>query len=243
MITLSSLKKAALFSAVIAQFLGQATTSLQPDFTATAAALLTESVALQRAAISGQDIQKIPRSSIDYNSPVMPSSRDLWINGLWFVSLFLTLSTALVAGMVLQWLNFYVADITGGTSKDVACTRHYRFVGMNKWNVPAIIESLPVLMNTSLFFFLAGLVLFCQDLSATNAITWLLVALSLILLVVYCGTGLVPVWDPQCPYKTSLSKAYTSVLFVVHRGSIWLVKALEEVETDKAPFWVRSKSR
>lgn len=173
-------------------------------------------VALQRAVALGTDINTIPKASENFSSSFASPSRDIWINSLWLASLALTLSVALVAGLVQQWLSYYVADITGHTPKKQACTRHYRFTGLNLWNVPAIIELLPVLMNTSLFLFFLGLVLFTQELSGMTIVMWFLVALMVVLIFVYAGMSFIPIWNAQCPYKTSLSKVYAAALSFIY---------------------------
>lgn len=177
------------------------------------ATLLAEMVALQRATASGINIDQIPKSSESVTTFVS-STRDIWINSLWITSLVLTLATALVAGMVQQWLNYYVSGIAGGSAKNRACTRRYRFTGLTYWNVPAIIEALPVLMNTSLFLFFVGLILFTRDLSGTGTLTWVLIGLTLALFALYVGSSFMPILFPHCPYKTSLSRVYVGFLWI-----------------------------
>lgn len=225
---LANFLQAALFSAIISQLLGQTTSSLQPDYSAATVSLLTESVALQRAAILNINISHIPSSKLSFESSTMPSKADVWINGLWIVSLYLTLATALVVGVVLQWINFYMVDIPSGTSRDRACTRQYRSAGLNRWHVPAIIETLPVLMNVALFLFLAGFIIYIQGLSGLQAITWLIVPLSWILLLVYSVASMIPVAIAQCPYKTSLSKVYIGILWVIHHASVRILNLPKE---------------
>jgi len=89
---------AGLFSAVIATFVTQTTQSLQPDYAETAAALLTELVTIQRLAAVGGNITTAPKSPLNYTSTFTPDSQQVWLNGLWLISLGLTLSTALVDG-------------------------------------------------------------------------------------------------------------------------------------------------
>lgn len=192
-------------------------------------------VALQRATALGIDVNLIPKASENFSTPFTSSSRDIWINSLWLVSLALTLSVALVAGLVQQWLSYYVADISGQTPKRRACTRYYRYTGLNKWNVPAIIELLPVLMNTSLFLFFVGLILFTQDLSGMNVVRWFLVSITGVLLVVYVGMSFLPIWNAQCPYKTSLSRLYAA--------SLWPIFILAKVRVEKERERERERKR
>lgn len=219
----------------------QTTQSLQQDFTAVTASLLVELVALQRATATGGDISQVPPSLITFTSAVSPSLSDIWLNGLWIVSLVLTLSTAVLAGLVKQWLHFYLTDVTG-SPKRRACTRKYRYTGLSQWGVPTIIEILPVMMNTSLFLFFIGLILFVQDLASTDALMWLLVGLASALFGLYVLSALLPLWLPRCPYKTSLSTIYAAcfgimeiLFFRVQESSRLAQISLKEKIRSKTP--------
>lgn len=175
-------------------------------------------VLIQRASANGGNLSTIPRSNLTFNSNFTSSSRDIWLNSLWFTSLALTLVTALAAGFIKQWLNYYSADITGSSPKVRAITRQYRYRGLMIWGVPPIIEALPILMNTSLFLFFVGLVLYTRDLSGTTDTMWTLVAVTLASFTAYVLSSLFPLWNPQCQYKTSLTKVFSGALKL-----IWLL--------------------
>ena len=204
--------QAGLFSAVVATFVTQTTPSLQIDNTAVTASLLTELVGLQRAASTGGNFSAIPESSLSFGSSVTPTSRDLWLNGLWLVSLALTLMTALITGIIKQWLNYYTSDVSG-SSEYRSCLRQFRHRGLSLWGVSAIIELLPVLMNISLLLFFVGLILYTQDLTGTEHITKAIIAVTSSSFAFYLVTSALPILLPQCPYKTSL----TSILLPAWR--------------------------
>jgi hypothetical protein len=165
-------------------------------------------VKLQRAASTGGNSSAIPSSPLTHDTTFVPMKRDIWINGLWFVSLGLTLSTALFTGMIKQWLHFYVADVSG-TPKDRASIRQFRYAGLSIWGVSPIIEMLPILMNASLLLFFIGLVLFTQGLSGAEGITAVVISMTCILFFFYLVSSVLPMWKPQCPYKTSLSSIFS----------------------------------
>lgn len=199
--------QAALFSAVVASFLVQTTQSLHKDNTAISASLLTELVLIQRAIATSSNVT-IPHSTLTFNSTFTSTSQDVWLNSLWFTSLALTLVIALVAGFVKQWLLSYLANNVGTSPKIRALTRQYRYRGVVEWGVPSIIESLPVLMNIAIFLFFIGLILYTRELSGTKGITGTLLVITLVSFTAYVLSSLLPVWIPQCPYKTSLTKVY-----------------------------------
>ncbi|KAK0492117.1 hypothetical protein EDD18DRAFT_1258305, partial [Armillaria luteobubalina] len=150
---------AGLFSAVVTTFVSQTYQNLQVDYAAVSASLLYESVLVQRAVANGSPVDSIAPSPLNPTITFVPATTDIWVNGLWFTSLFLSLTTALVAVLVKQWLHHYVA-LPSGTSRDRSFTRQFRYAGFQKWHVPVIIGLLPVLMHLALAIFLIGLVIF-----------------------------------------------------------------------------------
>jgi hypothetical protein len=183
----------------------QTSQSLQQDYSQVAAALLTELVNIRRAEASGANISSVPSSPLSYVTPFKPVSNDLWVNGLWFLSFALSLSTALIPGIIKQWLQHYTADVTGSrrSPRDRACIRQFRFMGLSRWGVRPIVELLPVLMNLSPLLFFTGMVIYLWVLS--GAIAWAMAALTSISYTLYLGTSSLPLLRPQCPYKSSLT--------------------------------------
>jgi hypothetical protein len=169
-----------------------------------AAALLTELIGVERANGGDGNLSAVPRSPLDYNTQFKPQANDLWLNGFWLVSLVLTLSIAVISGLVKQWLQFYVADVIG-SPQDRACVRRFRFNGLSQWGVAFIIDLLPVIMNASILFFFAGLIRFSQGLTATTGISWSIGIVTCSCFAFYFASSILPLWFPQCPYRTSLS--------------------------------------
>ncbi|KAL0959359.1 hypothetical protein HGRIS_014613 [Hohenbuehelia grisea] len=140
---------AGLFSAVLTTFVAQTSQSLSNNYSGVSASLLSELVLMQRAIAEGAPVSSVPPSDTTSG----PSHGDVWVNGLWFISLTLSLSTALLAVLVRQWLHQYTA-ITSGTSRNRSLIRQYRYDGLIKWHVPLIISLLPVFLHVALGLFL-----------------------------------------------------------------------------------------
>ncbi|KAF8901619.1 hypothetical protein CPB85DRAFT_1439043 [Mucidula mucida] len=117
-----------LFSAVLTTFVAQTSQSLQPDRATESTLLLREIAALQRAQMNGTSADTIPPTSADFT----PAAIDVWVNGLWFTSLTLSLAAALFAVLIKQWIRQYVS-LTSGTLGDRS------IMGLQKWHVPALI--------------------------------------------------------------------------------------------------------
>ncbi|KAK0216157.1 hypothetical protein IW262DRAFT_1277049, partial [Armillaria fumosa] len=150
---------AGLFSAVVSTFVVQTSQNLQPDYGEVSASLLFELVSIQRAMANGTSLDLIPRSGLTPYMSFHPKALDSWVNGLWFASLSISLSTALVAALAKQWIHQYVS-VSSGTPRDRVRVRHVRYKNLLVWYLPTIIGLLPILMHTALGLFLVGLVIF-----------------------------------------------------------------------------------
>ncbi|KAK0474766.1 hypothetical protein IW261DRAFT_1369069 [Armillaria novae-zelandiae] len=192
---------AGLFSAVVTTLVVQTSQSLQVDYAAMSASLLYESVLVQRAIANGSSVDTITPSPLNPTLTFVPATTDVWVNGLWFTSLFLSLTTALVAVLVKQWLHHYIA-LPSGTPRDRSFTRQFRYTGFQKWHVQVIIGLLPVLMHLALAIFLVGLVLFLQPLR--QALSWTICAGTTLVYAMYMVAAILPILFPQCPYRTPL---------------------------------------
>ncbi|KAK0489959.1 hypothetical protein EDD18DRAFT_561564 [Armillaria luteobubalina] len=188
---------AGLFSAVLTTFVVQTSQNMQPDYSQASTFLLLE--ILKATALNGSQTA-IPSSPTDLFSP---SRSDEWLNSLWFVSLTLSLIAALVAVLIKQWLHQYVAVVSDSSARDRARIRHMRFAGLQTWQVPVIIELLPVLLHVSLALFFAGLAIFLFSLNMKVA--WLVSIISAATYMTYVITLILPLVYPYCPYKVPLT--------------------------------------
>ncbi|KAH8823258.1 hypothetical protein DL96DRAFT_1469187, partial [Flagelloscypha sp. PMI_526] len=154
----SSLIFASLFSAVITTLVVESSSALQPDHMEIVSHLLVEQVQLLRANGNKTTIDEVPASIYGPNATTY-SSIDIWVNALFFTSLTLLLTVALVSILLKQWRPVYTGH-TFGTAKERALVRHHRFLGLEKWRVRDIVGALPLLLHFSLAIFGVGLVLF-----------------------------------------------------------------------------------
>ncbi|SJL12124.1 uncharacterized protein ARMOST_15545 [Armillaria ostoyae] len=203
---------AGLFSAVVTTFVVQTSQSLQADYAQASASLLFELLLVQRAIASGSPVDTVPVSSLNPQTTFVPAATNVWVNGLWFTSLFLSLTTALVAVLVKQWLHHYVV-LPSGTPRERCFVRQYRYLGYQKWRVEVIVGVLPVLMHLALALFFIGLSLFLHPLRA--ALSWVVGTGTVMLIVAYVIVTILPMYFPQCPYRTPLCDlAYPPYIFV-----------------------------
>ncbi|KAK0476189.1 hypothetical protein IW261DRAFT_1643641 [Armillaria novae-zelandiae] len=208
--------------------------SLQLDYTQVTASLPYELTNVQRAAASGALVDSIPRSALTPFSDFQPATSDLWVNGLWFTSLSLSLATALVAVLMKQWIHLYMA-VPSGTPRDRCHVRQFRYMGLQEWRVPFIIGLLPVLMSVSLGVFLAGLVIFLVPLRL--AIASVVGAITFTVFAGYIITNFLPILYPSCPYKTPLSQyVFSLYTHIIHNGLLnWCISSIFKSQISEKP--------
>ncbi|KAK0470856.1 hypothetical protein IW261DRAFT_1672378, partial [Armillaria novae-zelandiae] len=189
---------AGLFSAVVTAFVAQTSQSLQADYAQVSASLQFEMVLIQRAIANGSSLDNVPVSSLNPFTTFTPATTDVWVNGLWFMSLSLSLATALVAVLVKQWLHHYLA-LPSGTPQEQSHVRQFRYGGFQKWHVLIIIGLLPVLMHLALGIFFVGLTIFLVPLQP--GFSWVIGVGTVVAYMTYLISIFLPIRYPQCPYR------------------------------------------
>ncbi|TFK98412.1 hypothetical protein BDV98DRAFT_494585, partial [Pterulicium gracile] len=148
---------AGLFSAVTTTLVTETSSALRRDYAQVCASLLVELIAIQRAVGSDGSPTIVPASLLNLTSPLEVSVTDRSVNGLWFTSLAFSLSTALIAVLIKQWIQAYLSPISG-TPQYQARVRHFRYLGIERWHVPIMVGLLPILLHLSLLLFFLGLI-------------------------------------------------------------------------------------
>lgn len=166
-------------------------------------------ISLQRAQENRTSFSSVPAADTTFTV----SRTDIWVNSLWFISLALSLSTALLAVIAKQWLRQYSSFISG-TARERALIRQFRYDGFEKWGVRLIIGLLPMILHMSLFLFLSGLVVFLLPLN--NIVACVIAGIAGFLCGAYVITNTLPVIFIQCPYRTPLSEILNTLWGVVN---------------------------
>ncbi|KAG8790254.1 hypothetical protein FRC12_012370 [Ceratobasidium sp. 428] len=189
------LPQAALFSAILTTFLVESKNLLQQDPADTSVALLLLIAQRQAGTISNNT----PNIEIP---PFAPSTSALWINGLWFVALALSLAAALIVMLSKEWLTAYTAS-RPRPAHPHALLRQARLDGLDGWWALHIIALLPTLLHLALLLFALGLIVYLWTLEiVVAAVTGAVVALTLLF---YFGTTTLGAIFPFCPFVTEIS--------------------------------------
>ncbi|KAJ6484462.1 hypothetical protein C8R47DRAFT_1321532 [Mycena vitilis] len=189
---------AGLFSASLTAFLIESYKTLNSDSGDATVQLLAQISQQLAASANGSAFVVTPSPKFT------PSGSALVCNGLWFISLGLSLSCALIATLLEQWARDFIhrSEIR---SAPLIRARIFSFLyyGMKRFNMHAVVEIIPLLLHTALIFFLAGLVAF---LIPVNTVMAVVAAVMLaILTAIYSSLTVLPLCYLDSPYRTPLS--------------------------------------
>ncbi|KAJ7119761.1 hypothetical protein C8R44DRAFT_982405 [Mycena epipterygia] len=195
---------AGLFSASLTAFIIESYKTLVPDSGDSTAQLLSQISQQLAAAANGNTFH--PPPSVQFTPPAW----SLICNALWFISLALSLTCALIATLLEQWARNFLHK-TEMRSAPVIRARifSYLYYGLKRFNMHAVVDIIPLLLHASLFFFFAGLVAFLIPINLGIAL--LAAVLLVIISVVYSLLTLLPLRYLDCPFHTPFSGAFWSI--------------------------------
>ncbi|KAI0261954.1 hypothetical protein BC834DRAFT_414191 [Gloeopeniophorella convolvens] len=199
---------AGLYSATLTSFLVDSYKNLQPDPTKETAYFGQQS-AISLARISQQLSLNDSRASVAPTTFVPlpsfhPSPSDVRVNVYWFMSLVFSLSAALFATIIQQWVRNYMQVFQRyDHSLKRARLRQYLFQGTELSRMSVVVEMVPALIHISLFLFFMGIADFLFNLNITTAIT---TTIPIFLCTsLYIWSVVAPVIAPQLPFQTPFS--------------------------------------
>ncbi|KAI0299125.1 hypothetical protein B0F90DRAFT_1631720 [Multifurca ochricompacta] len=153
-----------------------------------------------------------------------PPNHAIWINSLWFLSLAISLTCALLATLLKQWARRYIKITQPRYSPHKrARIRAFFAEGVEKQHLTWAVEALPTLLHLSLFLFFAGLLVFLFNIHHTvfSVVMWW-VGLCVI---VYACIAFVPIFRHDSPYYAPLSTStwflVTGLLYTTFRTLQW----------------------
>ncbi|KAH9057279.1 hypothetical protein EDB87DRAFT_1793416, partial [Lactarius vividus] len=100
--------------------------------------------------------------------PFSPPNHAVWVNALWFLSLAISLTCALLATLLQRWARRYLKVTQPRYSPHKRARIHaFFFEGVDKFLLPWAVEALPTLLHISLFLFFAGISVFLWNINLT----------------------------------------------------------------------------
>ncbi|KAN0140630.1 hypothetical protein V8E53_001839, partial [Lactarius tabidus] len=136
--------------------------------------------------------------------PFSPPTYAVWVNGLWFMSLVISITCAVLATLLQQWARRYlkVTQTRFGLHKR-ARIRTFFAEGVEKSLLSRVVEALPTLIHVSLVLFFAGLAVFLWNVNLTIfkfVLSWIGLCTAL-----YGCTMLISIVRRDSPYYTPLT--------------------------------------
>ncbi|KAH9063217.1 hypothetical protein EDB87DRAFT_223880 [Lactarius vividus] len=161
--------------------------------------------------------------------PFSPPNYAVWVNSLWFLSLVIGLTCALLATLLQQWARRYLKSTQPRYSPHKrARIRAFFAEGVEKFLLPWAVEVLPTLLHISLFLFFAGLVVFLCNVNITIfglVFSWVGVCTAL-----YGCITSVPLFCHDSPYYTPLSSSVwfvaIGIRYIVSQICWWFVSSV-----------------
>lgn len=138
------------------------------------------------------------------SSKFIPSEMIIRLNILWMVSLTLALASSAFAITVQQWLRHFM-PLQHLSTQEAACLRQWRYDALLAWQVPNIINLLPLVIQISVILFVAGLLVLLYMLNGTVARA--VAGVGGLALVLFIAATIFPLVYNRCPYKTPLIPA------------------------------------
>ncbi|KAK7018895.1 hypothetical protein R3P38DRAFT_2538489 [Favolaschia claudopus] len=192
---------AGLFSAVLTAFLIESYKTLNSDPGDLTVQLLTR-ISEQIVASANGNASNVPLPlQLKDGSPTRAA---LVCNALWFLSLGLSLSCALIATLLEQWAREFLHR-TDIHSAPIIRARVFTFLyyGLRRFNMHVIVDIIPFLLHLSLLLFFSGLVAFLVPVNTGIAI--IAAAMLFVVATTYSVFTVFPLRYLDSPYRTPLT--------------------------------------
>ena len=150
--------------------------------------------------------------------PFSPPKYAIWVNSLWFSSLAISLTCALLATLLQQWTRRYIKVTQPlGSPHKRARIRQFFFSRVDNLNFLLAADAVPTLLHLSVFLFFAGLLILLRNISHTvfnSVVVWVVLCVG-----VYAYITFLPVIQPASPHYAPLASLawqfYTDIRYHV----------------------------
>ncbi|KAF8260142.1 hypothetical protein EI94DRAFT_1612069, partial [Lactarius quietus] len=165
-----------LFATALATFVVDSYKSLLPDSGSNAVTILTQ---ISQQLSNGSQITaavSVP--------PFRPPTSAVWVNALWFLSLVISLFCALLATLQQYWARRYLRLTNPQCAVHKrARLRSFFAEGVERFNLPFVVDAIPTLIHISMFLFFTGLVI--SLFSVHHSIAYIILVATVVCGLVY----------------------------------------------------------
>ncbi|KAL1668221.1 hypothetical protein GGF50DRAFT_46917, partial [Schizophyllum commune] len=176
--------------------------------------------------------------------PTLPDNVVALINGLWFSSLILSLTSALVGIVSKQWLREYLRD-NGRSHQTNLAVRQVKYEGLTNWHVSGIVTTIPLLLQAALFLFLIGIVYLLWYIQPV--IAGVISGFGLLVVLFFIATTVLPAFQfifyrmgllrlhtaSQVPFKSAQARLFLQISFFTINAVAWLYHAVKSLKTSR----------
>jgi Family of unknown function (DUF6535) len=225
-----------LFSASVAALVAVSIQDLRPNSQDTSAFYLKNILQLLADPnISRASILSTPTEP----PPFSPPKYAILVNSLWFLSLVISLTCALLATLLQQWARRYITitQLPRYTPHKRARIRAFFADGAEKYHLPWAVETLPTLLHISLFLFFFGLLIFLFNINHTTftVVVWCVGVSS----GVYGCITLMPIFRHDSPYYAPLSLSAWFLYTGVPYGFFRILEFITYFDSFRYTTWYR----
>ena len=163
-----------------------------------------------------------------------PPRYAVWVNSLWFLSLVISLTCAMLATLLQQWARRYIRNAQFPRRIPEKRARMHAFFsnGVDKFHVAWVVEALPAMIHLSLFIFFTGLLVFLFNVDRTVfSVVGCWVAISS---AAYAGITLLPIFWHDSPYYAPLSSTFWLLYAAIPYA---LFNILTFITSPRLSFW------
>ncbi|KAF7357093.1 hypothetical protein MSAN_01303400 [Mycena sanguinolenta] len=212
---------AGLFSTVLTAFIIESYANLSPDPNFQ----LLQHISMQIAAgVNGSAMPALTSPQFTANPAALAC------NILFFLSLGLSLTCALVATLVDQWARNFLQKVELRPSPVIkARVFAYLYAGMQTFKMHDVVEIVPFLLHLALFAFLVGLVAFLVPINVAVAMVDAMVLV--VMSGIYLTATILPLVFLDAPYRTPLTGIFWASLAQFRR----VVRAFSPKESSVSP--------
>ncbi|KAI0261636.1 hypothetical protein BC834DRAFT_829988, partial [Gloeopeniophorella convolvens] len=183
-----------LFSVIVAIFLVETCKTLQPDTG-------KQTVAILAQLATRLDGAALPVSSLDQALKFKKSTSAIRVNILMFLSLFMSVTSALLSTLIQQWAREYLQySQPSATPRERGRVRAYLFEGISQFQMRRLVYGVPVLPHISVFLFFFALSDFLH--SVDGLIGRIACYSSVGIVAAYLALSLFPLIVKNSPYRT-----------------------------------------
>ncbi|KAK7017635.1 hypothetical protein R3P38DRAFT_2784547 [Favolaschia claudopus] len=142
------------------------------------------------------------------------------VQSMLYISLFTTLSAALLAVLGKQWMMYYQAAGSRGTFEERGLERQRKLDGLVKWKFDVLLQMFPLLLQLSLLLFSASLTIYLW--TQNHCVAMIVMFMTSFGVASYLLLLISATIFPDCPFQTPLAPILNRIASP-YVSSLWLL--------------------